>query len=202
MCIGAARSARITSGQAAKLRGYAAWLDSSLAGRCMRGAMRALIARQHWGKGERVVPDSVLHRALLHIAAAATHVPDRALMLARPCEPPIAVYSDAAEDRARVRLGAKVVMPNGKVHITIWDAMPAALATWGPQATKINQAELHCGIKVATAFPELLRGRDVLWWIDNASAATSMVKAGSPTEGVGRLALKAHAMLAASDASL
>ena len=83
------------------------------------------------------------------------------------------------------------------MHITIWDAMPDALATWGPQATKINQAELHCGIMVAATFPELLRGRDVLRWIDNTSDATSMVKAGSPTESMGRLALKAHAMLAA-----
>ena len=37
----------------------------------------------------------------------------------------------------------------------------------------------------------------MLWWIDNTSAQAAMVKAGSPTVSMGRLALQAHAMLTA-----
>ncbi|CAK0873242.1 unnamed protein product, partial [Prorocentrum cordatum] len=195
MCEGAIRTQRLSSGQAAKLRGFASWMDSSLAGRCMRGAMHAFIARQYWDGDERVQPGSVLHEALMYVAAAAVHMPDRIAALQRPTVPPLVLYTDASADGERVRLGAKLLVPGGAVCVTIWGATPEARESWGEQATVINQAELHCGVLVAGTFPDLLHGCDVLWWIDNTAAATAMVKAGSPTVTMGKLALQAHAML-------
>ena len=71
------------------------------------------------------------------------------------------------------------------------------MATWGDQDTLINQAELQCGALLASTFADVLRGRDLIWFIDNTSAATALVKAGSPTVSMNNLALKASAMLAA-----
>ena len=145
---------------------------------------------------EEVQEGSNLHEALLDIVAAAQKMPDRTASLVRPEAPPARVYTDAAATADRVRLGAKVLLPEGRTLITVWDADQTARAAWGPQETVINQAELQCGALVAATFAAELRGRDVIWWVDNTSAATSLVKAGSPTATMCRLALQASAMLA------
>ena len=41
--------------------------------------------------------------------------------------------------------------------------------------------------------PERLRGRDIIWFIDNRAAESALVKAGSPTETMSRIALVAMA---------
>lgn len=142
-----------------------------------------------------VADGSSLHEALRYIIAAAVNMPDQGVHLTRPEPPPILIYTDASASLGLVRLGAKIVLPDGSVHITIYDPHVGVMASRGPQDTIINQAELHCGILVAETFPDLQRGRDVIWWIDNSSAATSLVKAGSPTESMCRLAVRATAML-------
>ena len=60
----------------------------------------------------------------------------------------------------------------------------------------INQGELYAAPLTAFSLPDLLRGRDVLWFIDNTSAEAALVKAGSPTESMCALALAAMAALA------
>ena len=68
---------------------------------------------------------------------------------------------------------------------------------WGTQDTIINQAELHAAPVVACTVPDTLRGADVIWFIDNAAAEAALVKAGSPTQTMCRIALIATAALAA-----
>ena len=48
---------------------------------------------------------------------------------------------------------------------------------------------------LASTVPELLRARDIVWFADNRSAASALVKAGSTTETMGRMALIATAAL-------
>ncbi|CAK0895584.1 unnamed protein product, partial [Prorocentrum cordatum] len=109
----------------------------------------------------------------------------------------VRVYTDAAADADRVRLGAKVILPDGRTFVTVLDADQCLRETWGPQDTVINQAELQRGALVAATFAKELRGQDVIWRVGNTSAATSLVKAGSPTATMRRLALQALALLAA-----
>ena len=66
----------------------------------------------------------------------------------------------------------------------------------GEQKAIINQAELHAAPLVVATLPESLRGREVIWFVDNTSAETSLVKSGSPTETMCSLALVASAALA------
>ena len=192
MCSQALTALRLSSGQAAKIRGLASWLDASLAGRCMRGAMHAYIARQYWDQGEQVVRGSSLYEALLYTIAVARNLLDRSTRLIGPELPPILVYTDAAADESRVRLGAKVLVPEGKVEVAIYDVTPEIRSSWGPQDTVINQAELECGVMVAATFANLLQGRRVIWWVDNTAAAAALVKAGSPTVTMSRIALQTH----------
>ena len=197
MCTAAIQSRRLSSGTAAKMRGLATWMDAALAGRCLRAAGHALTARQYWDQCEEVTEGSNLWESLLYIAAAAQWMPDRCISLVRPVAPPVRVYTDASADADRVRLGAKVLLPDGCTLVTVLDADQPLRETWGPQDTVINQAELQCGTLVAATFAEELRGHDVIWRVDNTSAATSLVKAGSPTATMCRLALQASALLAA-----
>ena len=73
LCAQAIAQRSLTPGAAAKMRGLASWIDSSLCGRCLRGAMSALIARQYWEPCEEVADGSNLHEALLYIIAAAVN---------------------------------------------------------------------------------------------------------------------------------
>ena len=58
-------SRKLTSGAAAKTRGIATWLDTGLAGRCCRGAMCALTARQYWEKSEAFITICTKYRVVV-----------------------------------------------------------------------------------------------------------------------------------------
>jgi hypothetical protein len=73
-------------------------------------------------------------------------------------------------------------------------------AGWGMQKTIINQAELVAVPILAATMPDVLQNQDVLWFIDNTSAESALVKAGSPTETMCIPALRASATMASLDA--
>eukprot|EP00973_Karenia_brevis_P003035 415745-Karenia_brevis.AAC.1 len=58
---------RLTSGEAAKLRGKLGAMDCALFGRVLRGSLVALSARQYWEKTTDIGPN--LHDALLYMLA-------------------------------------------------------------------------------------------------------------------------------------
>ena len=53
---------------------------------------------------------------------------------------------------------------------------------------------------MAFSMPEKLRGRDIIWFIDNTSAESALVKCGSATLSMAQLALQASAAFAALQA--
>ena len=70
-------SQHLSSGEAAKLRGLCAWLDSSLSGCALRGALYALTARQYWDTDTKVEPGDTLDICLRYLRAAAMAIPHR-----------------------------------------------------------------------------------------------------------------------------
>ena len=52
-----------------------------------------------------------------------------------------------------------------------------------------GQGELLAGPLVSALFPDILSGRDVLWFIDNTAAASALIKSGSPCEDNSEMAL-------------
>ena len=185
---------QLSSGAAAKLRGVANWLDTGLAGRCCRGALTALTARQYWERATHLTQN--MSDSLTYLLAAARCAPARSVQLIPEARAPVLVYTDASDEDGRARMGAIVYRPGHKPHAMMLDATPEIRASWGPQTTIINQAELAAALMVAATVPELLRGMDIIWFIDNSSAESALVKAGSPTETMCRQALYATAMLA------
>ena len=95
-----------------------------------------------------------------------------------------------------MRIGAMIIKPDGPAHVLVYDPPPDIVRSWGNGASIINQAELYAAPVVVSTCPDLLRGESVIWFIDNSAAEAALVKAGSPTETMCRLALVATAALA------
>ena len=110
---------------------------------------------------------------------------------------PVIVYTDASAEGDRVRIGAMVIPREGPIEVIVYDPPPEVIKRWGAQDAIVNQAELHAAPIVACTVPETLRGEDVIWFIDNAAAESALVKAGSPTQTMCKIALVATAALAA-----
>ena len=108
----------------------------------------------------------------------------------------VIIYTDAAEEGGKVRIGALVLVPEATPRIIVYDPPSSITQMWGEGLVRINQAELHAAPVVTATLPELLKGRDVIWFLDNTSAEAALVKAGSPTQSMASLALVATATLA------
>ena len=185
---------KLGSGRASKLRGKFTWLDTGLLGRVCRGALAALTARQYYEHSEEVHEN--LLASLLFLEAAAAYHPERAVPLLPEETRPVLVYTDASAEHGKVRIGALVVVPGRSyADALVYDVPTEVQQLWGEHKTIINQAELHAAPLVVTTLPESLRGREVIWFVDNTSAETSLVKSGSPTETMCSLALVASAAL-------
>ena len=140
-----------------------------------------------------------LEASICFLMAAVRWHQDRTIPVVPRRRPLALVYTDASDEGGVVRVGALVVDPSGRGHALVYDVPASLRDEWGT-TTVINQAELYAGPLTAWSMPELLRRHDVLWFIDNTSAESALVKAGSPTESMCRLALTATAALAGLDA--
>lgn len=172
-----------------KIRGKATFLDSSLAGRCCRGALSALADVQH---GEDVEVDvACVVQALLYLAAVAEKAPPRTFRLLDDGRPPVVVYTDASAGDGRIRIGALLLDQGRRPAALVYDVPEHLVEAWKGNAGGINQGELYAANVLAFSCPERIRGRDVLWFIDNTSAESALVKCGSTTPSMARLALQA-----------
>ena len=188
------RNGKLTSGEAAHIRGAAGWLDTALAGRPCRGALTALIARQHCEAEECITPN--LGWSLRYLQAAVLHLPDANFELFATAEAPAVIYTDASAEGDNVRLGGIVYIRGRRPLIFVYDVSPSLWPLLGAGGTVINQAELLAAPLLLYSAPEALRGEDIMWYVDNTSAESALVKSGSPTLSVCYLALLANAAMA------
>ena len=56
------------------------------------------------------------------------------------------------------------------------------LDLWKPRTQQICPGEALCGIAVPTSCPDLLQGQDLLWFVDNEAACSSLIR-GHSSEG-------------------
>ena len=106
------------------------------------------------------------------------------------------IQTDTAAESNKVRIGALILVPGRKPAVLVYDRPAQIRAMWGERATIINQAELHAAPLVVASAPQLLRRRHILWLLDNTSAETALVNAGSPIQTMCKLSLVACAALA------
>ena len=185
----------LSSGAAAKLRGKATWLDTGLTGRCCRGALSALADAQY-GRTSGTQSAST-RRCLVYLSAVAQRAQPRVLSLLALPRAPVLVYTDASADSTGVRIGALLIKASGPAYGMVYDVPKEIVAPWRGGGEGINQGELFAANVLAWSAPELLRDSDVIWFIDNTSAESALVKSGSATASMSELALQAATFLVA-----
>ena len=57
-----------------------------------------------------------------------------------------------------------------------------------PRETQICPAEAVCAVVAAWHFQDRLRGRDILYWVDNAPALEALIKGTSPMPDIALIA--------------
>ncbi len=113
----------LSPGQASRLRSTAQWLDTGLVGRCSRGALSALAARQYYELSDSIVPGNPLAWALEFLLMMTKELPSRPTPLSLEYKPTYVMYSDASwcPTSSRLRVGALLVPPVGPCWALVLD---------------------------------------------------------------------------------
>jgi hypothetical protein len=109
---------------------------------------------------------------------------------------PVVIYSDAAAVERDLRLGLMVIV-DGVTHVASADIPYWIVDTWLARKNYINLGELIAAPMAAVLAPHLLRGRDVLWWIDNTTALSVLIMRGSSAQDAAKLVMIHNLAMAA-----
>ena len=110
------------------------------------------------------------------------------------------VYTDASANGFKVRIGALLVADGDEFFCTVFDPDDHIVTSWKcreDSGVAITPAELYAVLVAFQTFEVHLRGRDVLWFVDNQAAGTCFVKAGSQVPALSLLSLRATSLMAA-----
>ena len=69
------------------------------------------------------------------------------------------------------------------------------MSIWLPRVQQIFAAEAFAALALPPQHAELLRGRDIVWFIDNLASCSSLIRGGSAQEDVEQIALASHLLL-------
>ena len=133
--------------------------------------------------------DDKLTRALDFFLLVLDVVPDRIVPIRRRTGPPLIIYTDASTQPWGLRLGAVITEADGPTDVASWDVPAEVVDKWRFRSQYIGQGELLCGPLILSLFEDRLRGRQVIWFVDNVAAATAMTKTCSPTEDCSAMTL-------------
>ena len=194
-----------TSAEAAKLRGVASWAAGNTFGRAGRLGLRALKERQYQ-KTEDHALDEQLRMGLKFLVEVMPTIGPRSTRIIGPTPPPTIIYSDASwpdvrEQRSAAeaaaegeppRLGWVIFRPGMKPRGFTIELGTEFLGALFPRKTQIFAAEAVATLAAFVLTPELVDGRELVWFIDNEAALSSLIRGTSRAEDVGHIAACTH----------
>ena len=167
--------------EAGKLRGDLCWLFSMCSGHAGKIAGPLLTDKQH-GSDPNLSEVDLRTLQLLH-GMVSVSLP-RDVHVRADAPPPLLIYSDASFEDGVLRLGWVIIdglsVPVGRTCVV----PEVVLESWLDRRQQISPGETMRGLLVPTIHPDLLRQRDVLWFIDNECAVSSLIKASSPQSDI------------------
>ena len=166
--------------EAGKLRGDTQWLFSSCNGSAARFA-GPLLQRCQYGDDPKLSDrDQLVLQGLRSMAVLA--VPrDTHFWTRRP--PCTLVYTDASFEAGQLRLGWIIFAPPPyRPHGGTCLVPDAVLQEWTPRKQQIFPCEALCLLVIPLVYAHLIKGRDLLWFIDNQAAVAAAVKSASTAE--------------------
>lgn len=189
-----AKMQAIPSARASKVRGKAGWIGSSAYGKCGRIGIGVLKAFQYADKPKKVTEDDA--KSLKFLSRMIMEVPPRRVDVFGRTRRFLVVYSDASFEEGKTpRLGWVILegkcQPIGRSMEVRQELLEALIER--------KQQIFACE---ALAIPAaLLRNAntlvdcDVLWFVDNEAACSSLVRGASKEEDVASIAGAAHLMM-------
>lgn len=167
---------------AASLVGKFGFLCSTLfgkAGRCCTGALRV----RQYSTSEDVSLNPVLITSLHLMKLFVTETPPRKVSFGHSRKP-VLLYTDASdvpEREPRFVLGAVLYDLDSPLFQYTFLAVPdVVVANWLPRANYMGQLEVMAGPVAVSTWHNKLRGRQVIHFVDNDSAAAGLVRGYSP----------------------
>ena len=172
---------------AGKLRGDLNWLFSMCAGQAGRFAGPVLAAKQHAATPELADAEVTTLRLLsimLHEARP------RDIEVCSATKSPLVIYSDASFEKGTLRVGW-VLMTSPPLGVSC--LVPSEVTdSWIERHQQIYPGETLCGLLVPWVHGDILAGRDLLWFVDNEAAVSSLIKGSSGQEDVHAIVQLAH----------
>ena len=177
---------------AGKLRGDINWLWSMCAGFVGKLA-GPLLTEKQTSSDPSLTPLQVWNLHLLE--EIISHADPRDVFVAGPSKEPVVVYSDASFEAGILRLGWVICHPCLPTIGGSCAVPTATLASWAPRRQQIYPGETLCGLVVPVLHPDRFRNADVIWYIDNEAAASSLVRGSSIQLDVHMIAQYAQVVL-------
>eukprot|EP00435_Cladocopium_sp_Y103_P038090 s83_g10.t1 len=184
----------LTQDDAGKLRGDLTWMFSLSAGHLGRLA-QPVLAKCSANEITPLEDDDVVSlRVLLHIVLDCQ---PRGIQVCGSDRAPLLIYSDASFEDGILRLGWVVLSlgtntrPQGGTCVV----PPEVLATWLPRKQQIYPGEAVVALVLPVLLPEVLAARGILWFIDNESAVSTLVRCASSQCDVHEIAQYSHYLL-------
>ena len=182
----------LTPHEASRLRGKLFFCLSAAYAMVGRAATLPLVQRQYRDSSYEFLPDSELHHSLQFFEALLPALPPLIVPVDRDPTPPLVIYTDASFYRAKRKryecavafsrlrggLGAVVFDPVSHTAVSAagdpdWGVL---LSSWRhDRRTYIAELETLAAISVYTTYPDLIKGRKVLHFIDNTQALSALV---------------------------
>ena len=186
----------ITQNQASSLSGKLRWTLCPCFGR----VGLALLQPLHAVRGKLETLPFELREALGGLRLLADRMPPRSIPVMPSNEPPTIVFTDASWEDGKGALGVVVKAPGKPLVWTACDCPAWVIDVFQEvdRAKKqyIGQLELLAALLAYTTFPDLLRGKHVVHWIDNESAVYSLVKGYSGAPDSARIVNLYHSEVA------
>ena len=188
----------LTPAQASKLRGKAGWASSNLFARLGRVGLSALKDRQYWTevKSFGIKHGSHLEKALMFLRDVLPQVGPRSVPLwTRPVQPTV-IYSDAAwpsdwdgsKEIKIPRIGWVIFTPGCRPKAFSMTVNRSITGHLLERRQQIMAMEAFAAIAAPTVSPELFQDKEIIWFVDNESAVSSLIRGASRPEDVNHVA--------------
>ena len=179
-------SKTLGTAEASKARGQSGWTGSLAAGRC--GRVGAEVLKKHqYGDCADLTEDEIEDLSFLKLVASAW--PAKTLQIWGRMRAPVLVYSDASyepETDVTPRLGWVLMPGGGRTPLgRTCDVPMATYDSWIERKQQIFPAEAVAPLAVLLNHPEEVRGRDVIFFVDNEAAVAACIRGASRCDDVG-----------------
>ena len=158
---------------AGKLRGDLQWMYSQCAGHLGRLAGQVFTAHQ----GDSDPALTPLEARLLRLLC--TLVQDfspRDIPVVGQLPLPIVVYSDASFENGVLRLGWVIFAPNCTPLGGTTVVPHQVVSSWKERSQQIFPGETLCALVLPLLYPTTLESHDLLWFVDNEAAVSTLIR--------------------------